>query len=276
MRAGIALASAIAMGVIFSLPAVSQSSTIAAGQARMTGLASGGVATPAGSAPYTLELKTTRVQALADGTSITTETTTIRAKDSKGRWVESTTNTQPYTGQKRTNWHVRDTAEGTQIDWNSESKEAKLIKMPPAGSNGCWHSELGRTTIQYGSADSPVRSLEAAVETQDPPSADLRPKTTSEDLGKMTIQGVEAHGHRLTTTTPAGAIGNDRPLVRTEERWNAISMGITVKSVIDDPRTGKETMEVVSLKLSDPDPGLFLPPESYEVKTDEMVPCTSN
>jgi hypothetical protein len=275
MRAGIVPASAMAMGVIFSLPAISQSSTIAAGQARMTGRA-GGVATPAGSAPYTAELKTTRVQALTDGTTITTETTTIRAKDSQGRWVESTTNTLPYTGQKRTSWHVRDTAAGTQIDWNSESKEAKLVKMPPPGSIGCWHSELSRSTIQYGSSDSPVRSPEAAAEAQDPPSAELRPKTTSEDLGKMTIQGVAAHGRRLTTTTPVGAFGNDRPLVRTEERWNAISLGITVKSVIDDPRSGKETMDVVSLKLGDPDPGLFLPPEGYEVKTEEMVPCTSN
>lgn len=273
MRAAIVLASAMAMGAIFSLPANSQNSTIAAGQARMTGLA-GGVATPAGKAPYTLELKTTHVQALADGTTITTETTTIRAKDAQGRSVESTTDMQPYTGQKRTNWHVRDTVAGTQIDWNSESREVKLIKMPPPGSNGCWHSELSRTTINR--VNSPVRSPEAAAEAQDPPSADLRPKTTTEDLGKMTIQGVEAHGHRLTTTTPAGAIGNDRPLVRIEERWNAISMGTTVKSVIEDPRTGKETMEAVSLKLGDPDPGLFLPPENYEVKTDEMVPCVSN
>jgi hypothetical protein len=276
MRAGIVLASAMAVGVIFSLPAISQSSTIAAGQARVTGLASGGVAIPAGSAPYTAEFKTSRVQALVDGTTITTETTTIRAKDSKGRWLESTTNMQPYTGQMRTNWHVRDTAAGTQIDWNSESKEAKLVKMPPPGSNGCWHSELSRTTIQFGSADSPVRSREAATEAQDPSTADLRPKTTTEDLGKMTIQGVQAHGRRLTTTTPAGAIGNDRPLVKTEERWNAILTGITVKSVVDDPRTGKETVEAVSFKLGDPDPGLFLPPESYEMKTDEMVPCTSN
>ena len=59
MRGGIVLASAMAMGVIFSLPANSQSSTIAAGQARMTGLA-GGVATPAEKAPYIAELKTTK------------------------------------------------------------------------------------------------------------------------------------------------------------------------------------------------------------------------
>jgi hypothetical protein len=275
MRAGIVLASAMATGVIFSLPANSQSSTIAAGQARMTGLA-GGVATPAEKAPYTAELKTTRVQALADGTTITTETTSIRARDSQGRWVESTTTVLPYTGQKRTGWHVRDTTAGTQMDWNSESKEAKLVKMPPPGSQGCWHSELGRATIQYGSSDSPARSPEAAAEAQDPPSADLRPKATSEDLGKMTIQGVEAHGRLFTSTTPVGAFGNDRPIVRTEERWIAMSMGIAVRSVIDDPRTGKETTEAVSLKLGDPDPGLFLPPENYEVKTDEMVPCTSN
>jgi hypothetical protein len=57
---------------------------------------------------------------------------------------------------------------------------------------------------------------------------------------------VQARGHRFTATTPAGAIGNDLPLVKTEERWNAILMGITVKSVVDDPRTGKETMQAVS------------------------------
>jgi len=87
---------------------------------------------------------------------------------------------------------------------------------------------------------------------------------------------VEATGRRTTVTTPAGAIGNDAPLVRTTEVWNARSIGLTVRTVSDDPQTGKRTKDLVELNQSEPDPAMFQPPEGYEIRTVEFheIPCS--
>ena len=89
----------------------------------------------------------------------------------------------------------------------------------------------------------------------------------------MMVSGVEAHGTRRTTTIPAGEVGNDQSLTATQESWQATSLGLVVRSVRDDPRTGKETLEPVSITLGEPDPSLFLPPKDYELVTETMVPC---
>jgi hypothetical protein len=97
-----------------------------------------------------------------------------------------------------------------------------------------------------------------------------------EDLGTDVIQGVEVHGYRSTTTIPAGRIGNDRPIVSTNEYWTAPSLGgLTLRSVNDSPQSGKQMREVTSLSIGDPDPSVFQPPEGYKVKVEEMheVPC---
>jgi hypothetical protein len=97
-----------------------------------------------------------------------------------------------------------------------------------------------------------------------------------EELGTDTILGVEVQGARMTRTTPAGRIGNDEPLLRTEEIWSAPSLGgLVLREITDDPRTGKSTREAVSLDLSEPDPAVFQPPEGYEIVDQELheVPC---
>jgi hypothetical protein len=87
--------------------------------------------------------------------------------------------------------------------------------------------------------------------------------------------GLEAHGVRMTITTPAGEVGNDRPLVRTTETWTAPGLLFPLRQIMTDPRSGTETREVVSLDLSEPPVSTFQPPEGYEIQVDEMheVPC---
>jgi hypothetical protein len=84
-----------------------------------------------------------------------------------------------------------------------------------------------------------------------------------------------AHEVRTTETTPSGAVGNDAPLVRTHEVWTAKTIPLLVRSITDDPRTGKQTRELVEFNQGEPDPALFQPPEGYRIVTEEMhpVPC---
>lgn len=85
-----------------------------------------------------------------------------------------------------------------------------------------------------------------------------------EQLGKRTFFGIEATGTRTIHTTPIGAIGNDAPIVTTEESWS-IGPGGMFLYVRDDPRTGKSVTEVTEYTPGEPDASLFSPPADYEI-----------
>jgi hypothetical protein len=93
----------------------------------------------------------------------------------------------------------------------------------------------------------------------------LRYESKREDLGTRTIAGVDAHGIRHTETIPAGAEGNELPLVIVSETWTSRELNLVVLGMRDDPRRGKTTFEVEELTQGEPDPSLFAPPEGYKV-----------
>jgi hypothetical protein len=204
--------------------------------------------------PYTAEYKITQVQTLADGTTITHESTEVKALDSQGRRMTATTATS---GDRAPTTHVMvyDPVARTQTFWHSPGKVAHVSQLPASGE-------------EHHCA---VMIRDDVVVTSGPKS-----KTTSENLGTASIAGIEARGRRYTTTTPAGAAGNDAPLVSTSERWTALTVGLdglVVRDITDDPRRGKSTRELTSLTQGDPDPATFQPPEGYEIVTKESSGC---
>ncbi len=94
----------------------------------------------------------------------------------------------------------------------------------------------------------------------------MQNKMKRESLGSNTINGVVAEGERVTTTIPAGAIGNDQPLVTTHEIWKSTDLNLIVLEVDDNPQSGTRTKELVSLDRSEPDPALFRAPEGYTMR----------
>jgi len=229
--------------------------------------------------PYLAEFKITRVQTLGNGATITTESTRTQAMDSQNHLLFSYSQTQNYSDHVLvTSVTVTDRTSGTQTIWNSQSKKATVIKEPPVEQrHGCWQSLASHQMRNYG--DAPTSSAAAQRSAVAKPAGapvvlqGPRRTTASEDLGTMTIQGLEARGQRHTTTTPAGEIGNDQPLVSTQEDWFATGYGFSVRSIRDDPQQGKETTELVRMEKGEPDPAIFLPPEGYETVVEEMVPC---
>jgi len=204
--------------------------------------------------PYTAEYKVTQVQTLADGTTITRETTEVKALDSQGRRMTATTITS---GDRAPTTHVMvyDPVARTQTFWHSPGKVAHVLQMSvPAAERHCLTITRDDVSVVSG------------------PKA----KYTSEDLGTESIQGIEARGRRYTTTIPAGGAGNDAPLVSTSERWTALTVGLNglvVRDISDDPRRGKTTRELTNLTQGDPDPTTFQPPEGYEVVTKDSSGC---
>lgn len=229
---------------------------------------------------YTAEFRTTSTRTLANGVTITHVSTEIQAVDSQGRNMNSRTEPQFSADQPAVTWgNVNDPVESTQINWNSQTREAKVIKLPPESQRqGCWRSDSGSMNMSFGPDET---SNVAPAKTRAAPPIHFHqssaPEPKREDLGTTTIQGVEAHGYRSTTIIPAGQIGNDKEFAVTDEQWAAPSIGIVMRSVRDDPQQGKTVREVVNLDLSDPPLSTFQPPEGYKVTTEELskVPCNA-
>jgi hypothetical protein len=167
---------------------------------------------------------------------------------------------------------VFDPVASTNWQLNSLTSKIFMVKYPPKDQqHGCWANDGGNATANYEPAQPDAQRN--AIQNR---------KTQSErkieDLGTTTILGFQAKGRRIITTIPAGKMGNDQPIVSSQESWVALSLdlGFALKEVRDDPRSGVTTREVTSLSQGEPDPALFQPPDGYEVKTTELhqVACT--
>jgi len=89
--------------------------------------------------------------------------------------------------------------------------------------------------------------------------------TTNEELGTRNLQGIDTEGTRDTTTLNPGVFGNDAPLITTREFWQAPQLGINLLSILDDPRTGRQTFTLTDVTTSEPDIQFFQLPDGYEV-----------
>lgn len=246
--------------------------------------------------PYTAEYRDTIVRTLADGATITLESSSALANDSQGRTMSSITEFPGnQDGEQITRVVVIDPVAGTQTTWTSPGARAIVTAMPvhQPGQEDCY---IFFTTPADSTSDAPVdtetagpvRSVVgkpvgvAMKSSSDPDMIRARTKpvftTVVEDLGKTTIEGIEARGKRITRTTPPGAAGNDQPLVSTEETWRATGnspKSLLLRKVSNDPQFGKSTTELMNLSFDEPDISTFQPPEGYEIVTRKMhsAPC---
>jgi hypothetical protein len=94
----------------------------------------------------------------------------------------------------------------------------------------------------------------------------LRPEIKRENLGSKNIAGVYAEGNRVTTTFPIGFFGNDRPVATVSESWQSPDLKLVVLNIFEDPRSGRQTIEVTNIDRAEPDPSLFAPSQGYEIK----------
>ena len=79
------------------------------------------------------------------------------------------------------------------------------------------------------------------------------------------IEGVSAEGIRFTHTIPAGAQGNERPIVTTTDRWMSPEHRVMNLSKTNDPRSGEFTTRLTNISRAEPDPALFQPPPDYTI-----------
>jgi len=91
-------------------------------------------------------------------------------------------------------------------------------------------------------------------------------KTTREELGQQTIEGVLANGTRTTTVIEAGAMGNEQPIQIVSEQWYSPDLKTLVLTRHSDPRNGETTFRLTNIARAEPDRSLFTLPADYTVK----------
>lgn len=201
--------------------------------------------------PYTANRKTTRVQTLANGTTISHETTVKEARDSNGKTYRES-RPELSANAAETDFvmvHITDPANRVMINWNSRSKQASIIHMPEPN-----QIRPVPTMAQAPQVEAPIRQLgNNQVEPQ------------IERLGSKMINGVNAEGTRITRIIPAGKQGNDQPIIVVREAWRSPDLHIVVQEMDNDPRSGVTTVELTDLEQGEPNPALFQIPEGYTV-----------
>jgi hypothetical protein len=93
------------------------------------------------------------------------------------------------------------------------------------------------------------------------PTTEASSETTS--LGEKTINGVAATGTRLVRTIPVDAIGNQKPITSTLDRWVSPDLGIPVQINQKSSLGGELTLTLEQVARAEPNPALFTPPSDY-------------
>lgn len=201
--------------------------------------------------PYSAQAVTTMKQTLADGTTITHTITASIARDSEGRTMRS---------QIMKGFGAANAASGTtivtifdpvanqRIEYNTSGKTARIF-MLPQNRGAASHPGRGRGRDGRGWRG---RS-QAGVTTQ--------------TLTGPPIDGLEVVGTKTTRTIAAGAIGNDKPLISTEETWYSNQYQMVLQSTRNDPRFGQTTYAVSDFSAGEPNAALFQVPAGYQTRT---------
>jgi len=252
-------------------------------------------------APYSAEAVTETIQTLADGNRIVNRITSVLYRDSEGRTrreqslkglgifgtrdealqtifindpvagVTYSLDSRSHTAHKSVPFSVEGTKKGDQIEFRvtqgaGTAVSGNVIMAAPLGA-------MPATRAATPPVDPFTLRTEAGVgETFVFRSKPNNANEVKEQLGKQTIEGVEAEGTRTTVTIPAGEIGNERAIEIVSERWYSPELQVVVMTRHSDPRTGETTYKLTNLNRAEPAKSLFEVPSDYTIKETNGAP----
>jgi len=224
--------------------------------------------------PYSADTTTETVQTLADGNRITHRTVGKFYRDSDGRTRREQTfgNVDPeHPSPHEVKVFVDDPVGKSAFVLDPASKSAdKFFDERHAEGDG--ERIMFKSDTDQGGQVGARRMLikfrdehSADSNTSLAPMQDDKRDVAKEDLGTRNIEGVDCNGSRMTTTIPAGAIGNEKPILIVRETWYAPAIAAVVESTTEDPRFGKTTYHLTNVQLSEPSRTLFELPGDFKV-----------
>jgi hypothetical protein len=252
--------------------------------------------------PFSAEAVSESVQVLADGNRIVRSSTSKLYRNGEGRFRrELTSGTGGAFGSLFTTGPgitILDPVAGQRYLLNSELRTARIAQLEPGkaitvtGSVSMDPARLaelkklaetqrleGKLTTEARVALAPLPPMPPMAVTGAFPAMPGMPhvpfgamghsnyESRTEELGSRDFEGVTAEGKRTVTTIPADAIGNERPIEISYERWYSKELELVVYSKHSDPRFGDQTYKLTNLVRSEPDPSLFTLPQGYRLMT---------
>ncbi|MGB6431159.1 MAG: hypothetical protein WBF06_11270 [Candidatus Acidiferrales bacterium] len=225
-------------------------------------------------APYSADVTTEFTRTLSDGTVIDRKTTSMFARDGMGRTRREITMSAigPFatSGAPRTIISIDDPVAHKRYVLNPADKTARELGGGPrmggfgggrdGGHSGGQDSDGGRGGMgggHDGGHDGMSGGGRGGMHGGD--------GGTTVSLGTKTIEGVTVEGTRTTQTIPAGAMGNQQPIMITFERWYSPDLLTNVMTVRSNPFEGKTTFMLTNLKRGEPDASLFTVPSDYKM-----------
>jgi hypothetical protein len=201
--------------------------------------------------PFTAEVLVESRQTLADGSQVVNQQTVIAARDTQGRMRREEVLALPGSSQQTKTVFISDpVAQVTYV--LGPDHVARKLSTPAPGS-----AQQGSQRVQRFSTSG------VAAGRMEPGDS------KTESLGAQTIAGVYADGSRTTFSIPAGTVGNQNPLVITDERWYSQELQITILSKHFDPRFGQSSYRLTGIQQTEPAASLFQIPSDYTVEAIE-------
>lgn len=257
-------------------------------------------------APYSAQSVTEMVQTLADGNRIVRKNTAAVYRDGEGRTRRDQTlgAIGPFAaaGDPPQTFFINDPVAGVNYILEPRSRIARKLALPKwhleEGKSGTIRTVIKTDPSKKSDpkivtediiGTAPVAATRVTVQGRHPGAGEfevalpatahgdgfgvtefdsnpLSSDTKKEELGKQTVEGVEAEGSRTTTTIPAGAVGNEAPIQIVSERWYSPELQTVVMTRHSDPRFGETTFRLTNINRSEPARSLFEVPSDYTVK----------
>lgn len=204
---------------------------------------------PVAGAPFTASFSTQTSQTLADGNHIRRSSIGTLARDSQGRTRRDMTLSAigplATSGKPKQVSMINDPVAGTHYVLDPDKKIAH--QLGPHGGKGKGHQQGGPAGPAWLSKQDDAN-------------------VTTTPLGTQNISGVVAEGTRTTRTIPAGAVGNEKPIVITVDRWYSADLQTVLKTTRSDPFMGDKVTQLTDIRRAEPDASLFQVPADYTVK----------
>jgi len=231
---------------------------------------------PVKGAPYSAEAVTDTVQTLADGNRIVRKSRATLYRDGEGRTRRE--QTLDFVGPWRADKPLKSISISDPIARVNYSLDVEAHVAHKMALDKMFHLPAPAPGVPFNV------EIERVVRTGEPPHeavfvsgpgaleglpAGEAPQVKRESFGKQTIEGVQTEGERTLYTTPAGQIGNERPIEVVSERWYSLELQTVVLSRRNDPRFGETVYRLTNIRRGEPDPSLFQVPADYTIKEDE-------
>jgi len=248
-------------------------------------------------APYSAQAVTETIQTLADGNRIVRKTSSAVCRDGEGRTRndQAIGDVAPYAtamGEPSQVILINDPVSSVNYMLDPRSKTARkmaFMSLLKTTADAKGATSVTVTAEANGAADKHAAEGEAMTATVEyhqtsgdgQRGAALKankmfgeagtftvklPEPKIEQLGKQTIEGVEAEGQRATITIPAGEIGNEQPILIVSESWYSPELQVTVMSRHSDPRMGETVYKLTNINRAEPAHSLFEVPADYTIK----------